>query len=86
MGFGAECATSYVFCSRDPERRGRTWAALIALAIIGILVAAVVWLSFRSPKPFDPDDLYGVLGWAVKRAERSRDYKVIGHRMAREYC
>jgi len=43
------------------SRRGRTWAALVTLAIIGILIAAVVWLCGRSPKPFDLDDLYGVL-------------------------
>jgi hypothetical protein len=40
---------------------GRTLAVLIALAIIGILIAAVVLLSGRSPTPFQVDDLYGLL-------------------------
>jgi hypothetical protein len=49
------------FAHAIQSRGGRTWAALITLAIIGILIAAVVWLSGRSPKLFDLDDLYGVL-------------------------
>ena len=43
------------------SRGGRIWAVLIILAIIGILIAAAVSLPGRSTKPFDLDDLYGVL-------------------------
>ena len=43
------------------SRERRAWAVLTALAIIGILIAAFVLLSGRSPKPFQVDDLYGVL-------------------------
>jgi hypothetical protein len=43
------------------SRKGRAWAALIALVIVGILIAAVVLWSGRSPKQFEMDDLYGLL-------------------------
>ena len=43
------------------SRKGRAWAVLIALAIMGILIAAVFLQSRRSPKPFEMDDLYGLL-------------------------
>ena len=43
------------------SRKGRPCAVLIALAIIGILIAACVLLSDRSPRPFDMDQLYGLL-------------------------
>jgi hypothetical protein len=43
------------------SRKGRGWAALIALAIVGIVIAAFVLLSGRSPRPFEMDDLYGLL-------------------------
>jgi hypothetical protein len=43
------------------SRKRRAWAVLIALAIVGILIAAVVLLSGRSPKRFQVNDLYGVL-------------------------
>lgn len=43
------------------SRKGRAWAVLIALATVGILIAAIVLLSGRSPKPFQVDDLYGIL-------------------------
>ena len=43
------------------SRKGRTWVVLIALAIMGILIVAVFLLSGRSPKPFEMDDLYGLL-------------------------
>jgi hypothetical protein len=42
------------------SRKG-AWVLLIALAIIGVLIAVVVFLSGRSPKPFEMDDWYGVL-------------------------
>ena len=42
-------------------RKGRAWAVLIALAIVGILIAAFVLLSGRSQGPFDMDELYGLL-------------------------
>jgi hypothetical protein len=41
------------------SRKGR--AVLIAVAITGILIAALVLLSGKSPKPFEMDDLYGLL-------------------------
>jgi hypothetical protein len=43
------------------SRKGRAWVVLIALAIVGIAIAAVVLWSSRSPKPFAIDDLYGLL-------------------------
>jgi hypothetical protein len=49
------------FAHAIQSRKGRTWVVLIALAIIGILIAAVVLSSGRSPKSFDLDNLYGVL-------------------------
>jgi hypothetical protein len=42
------------------SRKGRAWAALIALVIVGIVIAAVVLWSSRSPKQFEIDDLYGL--------------------------
>ena len=42
-------------------RKERAWAVLIALAIIGILITAVVLLLGRSRGPFDMDELYGLL-------------------------
>jgi hypothetical protein len=43
------------------QNRKGAWVLLIALAIIGILITAVVFLSGRSPNPFEMDDWYGVL-------------------------
>jgi disulfide bond formation protein DsbB len=49
------------FASVIQSRKGQAWVVLIALAIIGILIAAVVLLSGRSLKPCEMDDLYGLL-------------------------
>ena len=43
------------------NRKARTWVVLVALAIMLILIVAVFLLSCRSPKPFEMDDLYGLL-------------------------
>ena len=43
------------------SRRIRAWAVLIVLAIVGILIAAFVLVSCKSPRPFEIDDLYGWL-------------------------
>ena len=43
------------------NRKARTWVVLVALAIMLILIVAVFLLSGRSPKPFEMDDLYGLL-------------------------
>jgi len=43
------------------SRKGRAWLVLIALAIGGIVIAAVVLWSTRSSKQFEIDDLYGLL-------------------------
>jgi hypothetical protein len=43
------------------SRKTRAWVALIAIALVVILIAAVFLLSGRSPKPFEMDDLYGLL-------------------------
>ena len=43
------------------SRKGRVWAVLSAMAIIGILIAAFVLLSRRSQGPLDMDELYGLL-------------------------
>jgi len=43
------------------SRKGRAWVVLIALAIVGIVIAAVVLWSTRSAKQFEIDDLYGLL-------------------------
>ena len=46
---------SYVIQSR----KGRAWAVLIALAIVGMFIATLVWLSSR----FNMEELYGILDW-----------------------
>lgn len=43
------------------SRKERAWVVLIAIAITVILITAVFMLSGRSPKPFEMDDLYGLL-------------------------
>jgi hypothetical protein len=43
------------------SRKGRAWAVLIALAILGILIVAFFVLGGRSRGPFDMDELYGIL-------------------------
>jgi disulfide bond formation protein DsbB len=43
------------------SRKVRAWAILITLVILVILTAAVFLQSCRSPKPFEMDDLYGLL-------------------------
>jgi hypothetical protein len=40
------------------SRKGRAWVVLIALAIVGIVIAAVVLWSSRSPKNFEIYVLY----------------------------
>jgi hypothetical protein len=42
------------------QRKGRVLAVLITLAIMGMLIATVVFLSGRSPKPFEMGDLYSL--------------------------
>jgi hypothetical protein len=42
------------------SRKGRAWALLVALAIV-VILTAIFLLSGRPPKPFEMDDLYGVL-------------------------
>jgi hypothetical protein len=43
------------------SRKGKALVALTALAILVILIVAVFLQSRRSPKPFEMDDLYGLL-------------------------
>jgi len=43
------------------NRKARAWVVLTTLAIMLILIVAVFLLSGRSPKPFEMDDLYGLL-------------------------
>jgi uncharacterized membrane protein affecting hemolysin expression len=43
------------------SRKVRAWVVLLALAILVILIATVFLQSRRSPKPFEMDDLYGLL-------------------------
>jgi len=43
------------------SRKVRAWVILIAFAILVIFIAAVFLQSRRSPKPFEMDDLYGLL-------------------------
>jgi Mg2+ and Co2+ transporter CorA len=43
------------------SRKARAWIFLITVAIFVILIAAVLLQSRRSPKPFEMDDLYGLL-------------------------
>jgi hypothetical protein len=43
------------------SRKVRDWVILIALVIMVILIAAVLLQSRRSPRPFEMDDLYGLL-------------------------
>lgn len=49
------------FAHAIQSRKGRACTVLIALAIVGILIAAFVLLSGRSQGPFDMDELYGLL-------------------------
>jgi hypothetical protein len=37
--------------------KGWAWTVLIALAIVGMLIATIVWLSSR----FNMEELYGIL-------------------------
>jgi len=39
------------------SRKGRAWAVLIALAIVGMLIATLACLASR----FNMEDLYGIL-------------------------
>ena len=39
------------------SRKGRAWTVLIALAIVGMLMATIVWLS----STFNMEELYGIL-------------------------
>ncbi|MHB8218439.1 MAG: hypothetical protein ACYDDS_20390 [Candidatus Sulfotelmatobacter sp.] len=39
------------------SRKGQAWTVLIALAIVGMLIATMVWLSSR----FNVEELYGIL-------------------------
>jgi hypothetical protein len=39
------------------SRKGRASTVLIALAIVGMLIATIVWLSSR----FNMEELYGIL-------------------------
>jgi uncharacterized integral membrane protein len=43
------------------SRKGRAWAVLITMAIVGILIAVFVLLSGRSNGPFNTDQIYGLL-------------------------
>lgn len=43
------------------RRKGRAWAVLIVLVVIGILIATFVLLSPKFQGPLDLDELYGVL-------------------------
>jgi hypothetical protein len=39
------------------SRKGRAWAVLVALAMVGVVIATLAWLSGR----FNIEDLYGIL-------------------------
>ena len=39
------------------SRKGRAWAVLVALAIVGMFIATLVWLSSR----FNVEELYEIL-------------------------
>jgi hypothetical protein len=39
----------------------RVWVVLVALAILGVCIAAFVFLSGKSQEPFGFDELYGLL-------------------------
>jgi hypothetical protein len=43
------------------NRKRPAWAVFVALAIVGLLIAAFVLFSGISPEQFQVDDLYGVL-------------------------
>ena len=43
------------------SRKLRTFSIMIPLAILVILIVAIFSQSRRSPKPFEMDDLYGLL-------------------------
>jgi hypothetical protein len=60
-GVGANFSAGMHLAHVIQSRKVRAWAILIALAILVILIAAVFLQSRRSPKPFEMDDLYGLL-------------------------
>ncbi len=43
------------------SRERRAWAVRTALEIVGILTPAFVFVARQIPKPFQVNDLYGVL-------------------------
>jgi hypothetical protein len=43
------------------SRRGRVWLVLVALALLGLCIAAFILLSEKSREPFGIDELYGLL-------------------------
>lgn len=49
------------FAHVTQSRKSRTVVVLIALMIIGILIAAFILLAGRTQGPFDMDELYGLL-------------------------
>jgi hypothetical protein len=49
------------FANVIQSRKVRACAILVALSILVILIAAVFLQSRRLPKPFERDDLYGLL-------------------------
>ncbi len=49
------------FASALQIRKVRTWVVLIVLVIFVILIAALFMRSRRSPRPFEMNDLYGLL-------------------------
>ena len=49
------------FVHLSQNRKRPAWAALVALAIVGFLIAAFVLFSGISLKHFQVDDPYGVL-------------------------
>lgn len=42
-------------------RNDRVWVAILLLAILGICVASIIFLSGKAQEPFTIDDLYAFL-------------------------
>ncbi len=60
-GVGANLSCNYALFPCDPESESQSFAILVALSILVVLIAAVFLQSRRSPKPIEIDDLYGLL-------------------------
>ena len=55
------CVVGMQFAHVIQSRKVRTWAVVIAWALLVILIVAGLLQYHRSSQPFEMDDLYGLL-------------------------